>query len=51
MDWNNASDSRTVSIALVKVEATVPITDPSYGGAVIMNPGKSRSSDQVINLC
>ncbi len=42
MDWTGTSEeaSKTVEIAVVKVEATVPVTDPSYGGAVVLNPGK-----------
>ena len=39
MDWNNITDPRTVEIAIVKVPATVPVTDPTYGGPVLINPG------------
>lgn len=45
MDWHGGSAEakagKTVEIAIIKVEATVPVTDPTYGGAVIMNPGMS----------
>lgn len=41
MDWQNVSDNRIVSIAFVKLEATVPVTDPTYGGAIVLNPGNS----------
>jgi len=41
MDWQgtSAEANKTVDIAIVKVEATVPVTDPKYGGAVVLNPG------------
>ncbi|KAK5693093.1 hypothetical protein LTR97_010569 [Elasticomyces elasticus] len=41
MDWQGTSTEadKTVEIAVVKVEATVPVTDPKYGGAVVLNPG------------
>lgn len=41
MDWLGTSSEAesTVEVAVVKVEATVPVTDPSYGGAVVLNPG------------
>lgn len=42
MDWhhNSAEASKTVELAIIKVEATVPVTDPTYGGAVVLNPGR-----------
>jgi len=41
MDWHNSSAeaNKTVELALIKVEATVPVIDPAYGGAVVLNPG------------
>lgn len=41
MDWTGAdpNENRTVEIAVVKLEATVPVTDQKYGGAVVLNPG------------
>lgn len=40
LDYLDAkSDSRTVSIAVLKVPATVDVSDPSYGGTVMVNPG------------
>lgn len=43
MDWQGTTSeiNKTVEIAVIKVEATVPVTDPTYGGAVIFNPGTS----------
>jgi hypothetical protein len=41
MDWTggSAEANKTVDLAVIKVEATVPITDPTYGGTVVLNPG------------
>jgi hypothetical protein len=41
MDWQSTSPEafKTVDLAVIKVEATVPITDVTYGGAVVLNPG------------
>ena len=41
MDWLGTSGEaqKTVELAVIKVAATVPVTDPTYGGAIILNPG------------
>ena len=41
MDWQggSAEANKTVEIAVIKIEATVSVTDPTYGGAVVLNPG------------
>jgi len=41
MDWQgtSAEAEKTVELAVVKAEATVPVTDPTYGGPVVLNPG------------
>lgn len=43
MDWQGITleKNQTVDIAVIKVEATVPVTDSTYGGAVVVNPGKT----------
>lgn len=42
ISWYNTTNTTTnyaVSIALTRLPATVPRTDPSYGGPVLINPG------------
>lgn len=39
MDYWNATTNATVTLALVRKPAAVPVTHPKYGGAVILNPG------------
>ena len=39
LDWQ-APDNRTVDIAVIKLNATVAVTNATYGGAVVLNPGK-----------
>lgn len=44
MDWTGSSAevNKTVELAVIKVEATVPVTEPTYAGAVVLNPGSCR---------
>ncbi|KAG9672194.1 hypothetical protein KCU99_g2542, partial [Aureobasidium melanogenum] len=46
MDWTaeKGVNNRTVQIALIKLPASVPVTDSRYGGAVVFNPGGPGSS-------
>lgn len=39
MDYWNGTTKATISLAVIRRPARVPITDPSYGGAVLVNPG------------
>lgn len=40
LDWQNTTGSnKSVAIALLKVPAKVPVTDPRYGGSIFINPG------------
>lgn len=39
MDYWNGTTDATVSIAVIKKPAMVPVTHPRYGGAILFNPG------------
>jgi hypothetical protein len=43
LDWqaNSSETQGNVDIAVIKLEASVSILDPSYGGIVVLNPGKN----------
>jgi pimeloyl-ACP methyl ester carboxylesterase len=39
LDWNStSSNGPQVAIAVIKLPAPVPVTDTSYGGAILLNP-------------
>ncbi|PNY29548.1 Carboxylesterase A [Tolypocladium capitatum] len=40
LDWQNATaDDRTVALAVIKLPAVVPASDPSFAGPILTNPG------------
>ncbi|KAI5198618.1 hypothetical protein E4T39_06665 [Aureobasidium subglaciale] len=41
MDWwrNSSQPGKNISIAVIRLPAKVPVTDPRYAGAVLTNPG------------
>ncbi|KAL2200158.1 TAP-like protein-domain-containing protein [Corynascus similis CBS 632.67] len=39
LDWSNPNKSARAAIAIVRLPAAVPVTDPAYGGPVLYNPG------------
>ncbi|EME85862.1 uncharacterized protein MYCFIDRAFT_202301 [Pseudocercospora fijiensis CIRAD86] len=39
LDWRNASNPNNISLALIRLPAKVPDSDPSHGGTIITNPG------------
>ena len=47
MDYNRTGTTRgrTFALAVVRIPAKVPIDDPRYGGAVLINPGKLYSHE------
>lgn len=42
MDYNRTDTTRgrTFALAVVRIPAQVPIDDPRYGGAMLINPGE-----------
>ncbi|KAG5949602.1 hypothetical protein E4U53_005828 [Claviceps sorghi] len=39
LDYTNPNDTRTVTIAILKIPADVPDDHPTFGGSIFMNPG------------
>jgi len=39
MDWFNQTSNDTISLAVIRQPAVVPVTHPQYGGAILLNPG------------
>jgi pimeloyl-ACP methyl ester carboxylesterase len=39
LDWTNASNPNEVVLAITKLPAKVPVSDPRFGGTVVTNPG------------
>ncbi|KAJ4418262.1 hypothetical protein N0V82_005653 [Gnomoniopsis sp. IMI 355080] len=38
-DWHDVEKNKTVAIAVIRLPASVPSSDPSFGGSIITNPG------------
>ncbi|KAJ9612048.1 hypothetical protein H2200_003643 [Cladophialophora chaetospira] len=50
LDWSNSSNPNTVAIAITRLPATVDITDESFGGTVVINPGGPSGSGVAVLL-
>lgn len=50
LDWNDASNSRTAAIAVIRLPAVVPRDDPTFGKSILLNPGGPGGSgvDQLV---
>jgi pimeloyl-ACP methyl ester carboxylesterase len=39
LDWNETKPGPRAAIAVIRLPAQVPVTNPRYGGAILINPG------------
>ncbi|KGQ12579.1 Putative hydrolase [Beauveria bassiana D1-5] len=39
MDWKDETNPRLVVLAVIRLPAVVPVSDPAFGGTILTNPG------------
>ncbi|OCT54899.1 proteinase [Cladophialophora carrionii] len=44
LDWSNLSNANTVTLAITRLPAVVDVTDESFGGTIVINPGGPSGS-------